>query len=364
MKPKLYLAAGVVLTLAFVLVLGTAAAQPASPCDIQFITLTGNTIRVSPTGVDDTANIQCAFDWAIDRGPGMTVRLTPGTFHTAQIYVYDFYGSFRGSGADKTVIVNLPNLFVTPVNGWLNPPSSDNPLAILFSFINGRVVIADLAIHIDDHDGHMTTGWAISGDWGSYTFYEMDMAIVITGTKAEALVTRILIEGEPLANYDVPYSLRNGIYYQGLYNEGLMSPVTGAYRVTNSTFKTMGSGTPLFNLKDASILVSHNRYEDGIYMMDVADFVDSTIEIASNQGETLIGMTFDSGWLPEITGTRIVVRNNEFAGNYGVIFWDTATFGVGNTCLIKSNDFRQILEGSVLLLGPGTDQCVLKNNKE
>lgn len=66
-----------------------------NPCDPAYVVRTGKSIRVSPTDVDDTANIQCAFDWANARGPGMTVRLTPGTFHTAQIYIYDFVGSFR-----------------------------------------------------------------------------------------------------------------------------------------------------------------------------------------------------------------------------------------------------------------------------
>ena len=83
MKPKFYLAASVVLMLVFVLVSGTAAAQPPNPCDHDYVVRTGNIIRVSPTGVDDTDNIQCAFDWAIAEGPGMTIRMLPGTSRAA-----------------------------------------------------------------------------------------------------------------------------------------------------------------------------------------------------------------------------------------------------------------------------------------
>lgn len=363
MKPKSFVAAGVMLTLAFVLVLGTAAAQPARPCNPAYVGLNGNTIRVSPTGVDDTANIQCAFDWAIDRGPGMTVRLAPGTFHTAQIYVYDFHGSFRGSGADKTLIVNLPNLYVTPVNGYFNLPSADNPLAILFSFVNGRFEIADLAIYMDDHDGNMTTGTTISGDWGSFTYYNFDAAIYITGTQADARVTRIMVEGEPIENPDdLQFTANDAVIYANVFAQDSPPPLSGSFRVTNSTFKTTGAGTSVGNVKDASILISHNTFEGNFEMFNGQDYVDSAIEIASNHGETIIGIFFDS--VPEVTGTKFVVRNNEFAGEYGVIFWYSVTFGAGNTCLIKSNDFRQVLEWSVLLLGPGTDQCVLKNNRE
>ena len=360
MKPKFFLAAGVVLMLAFVLVLGTAAAQPANPCDPAFVGRTGKIIRVSPTEVDDTANIQCAFDWANARGPGMTVRLTPGTFHTAQIVVNDFNGSFRGSGADKTLIVNLPNLYVTPLDGFINPPSADNPLPFLFSFIDGRFVIADMAVHVDGHEGNVTTGWSVSGPSG-FTTYELIAAFLISGTQADAWVTRILIEGEPLENTLFGYSAINGIYYEGIIG-AIPLPLSGSYRLSRSTIKTVGSGSPIANLKDASVSISHNTYEDAFVMMDAADFVDSTIEIASNKAETFIGIDFWQYMLSEDVGTKFVVRNNRFAGTYGVIF--EQTIGAGTTCLIKSNDFRQILDTSVLLIGAGTDQCVVKNNRE
>ncbi len=362
MKTKFYLAAGVVLTLAFVLILGTAAAQPANPCDPAFVARTGKIIRVSPTGIDDTANIQCAFDWANAKGPGMTVRLTPGTFHTAQIVVNDFHGSFRGSGANKTVIVNLPNLYVTPLNGFDNPPSAGNPLPFLFSFIDGKFVIADLAVHIDAHEGNITTGWAVSGIFGTFSAYELAAAIVISGTQADAWVTRILVEGEPLENSLLGYSTINGIYYEGIIG-AIPAPLSGSYRLTNSTFRTVGSGSPIANLKDAFVLISHNTYEDAFLMTDGVDFVDSTIEIASNRADSFIGISFSvNAMLPTTLGTSFVVRNNRFAGSFGIIF--EQTIEEGTTCLIKSNDFRQILDTSVLLLGPGTDQCVLKNNKE
>jgi hypothetical protein len=363
MKIKFFIVASVLLMLAFVLVLGTAVAQPTSPCDPAFVARSGKVIHVTPTGVDDTANIQCAFDWANDLGPGMTVRLQPGTFHTAQIFVNDFVGSFRGSGADKTLIVNLPNLYVTPVNGGFNLPSADNPQAILFSFINGRFVIADLAIFIDDHDGNMTTGTTIAGDWGSFTYYHFDAAIYITGTQAEAKVTRILVEGEPIENPDyLQFTANDAVIFANIFAPDSPPPISGSVRVTNSTFKSTGAGTSVGNVKDASILVSHNTFEGNYEMFNGQDYVDSEIEIANNYGETMIGIFFDSE--PEVTGTKFVVRNNKIAGDYGVIFWDSVTFGAGNTCLIKSNDFREVLYESVVLLGAGTDQCVLKNNRE
>ena len=203
-------------------------------------------------------------------------------------------------------------------------------------------------------------GMSVSGPSG-FTAYELIAAFLISGTQADAWVTRILIEGEPLENTLLGYSAINGIYYEGIIG-AIPQPLSGSYRLSRSTIKTVGSGSPIANLKDASVSISHNTYEDAFVMMDAADFVDSTIEIASNKAETFIGIDFWQYMLSEDVGTKFVVRNNRFAGTLGVLF--EQTFGAGTTCLIKSNDFRQILDTSVLLLGPGTDQCVVKNNRE
>ncbi|MHC4708932.1 MAG: hypothetical protein ACYTA3_00520 [Planctomycetota bacterium] len=40
------------------------------------------TFTVSPTGADDTDNIQAALDGCVAEGPGCTVELTEGTFQT------------------------------------------------------------------------------------------------------------------------------------------------------------------------------------------------------------------------------------------------------------------------------------------
>ncbi|MFX1589331.1 MAG: hypothetical protein ACFFC1_14350 [Promethearchaeota archaeon] len=42
---------------------------------------------ISPSGRDDTANIQAAFDAAIAAGLGSTVQLTSGQFYTNNIFV-------------------------------------------------------------------------------------------------------------------------------------------------------------------------------------------------------------------------------------------------------------------------------------
>ena len=60
--------------------------------------LAATTITVTPSGGDDTAAIQAAFDAAVQAGPGSTVQLTAGHFYTNDILVQNFRGYFKGAG--------------------------------------------------------------------------------------------------------------------------------------------------------------------------------------------------------------------------------------------------------------------------
>ena len=64
--------------------------------------LAATTITVTPSGGDDTAQIQKAFDKAVEAGPGSTVRLTAGHFYTNNILVQNFSGCFKGAGEGET----------------------------------------------------------------------------------------------------------------------------------------------------------------------------------------------------------------------------------------------------------------------
>jgi hypothetical protein len=107
---------------------------------------------VLPTGVDDTANLQSAFDTAVALGPGVTVQLVAGTYHTRQIAVNNFRGSFAAAGADSTVLTNLPNLVVKQPSDSLNtlptPATGANPWPTLVAFADGNFVVSDMGMNI------------------------------------------------------------------------------------------------------------------------------------------------------------------------------------------------------------------------
>lgn len=75
-------------------------------CGASEVKLGSNYIQVAPSEVDDTENIQCALDLAVEqRIP--EIRLTRGDFFIGALLVRGFSGTLQGSGQDHTRIYLL-----------------------------------------------------------------------------------------------------------------------------------------------------------------------------------------------------------------------------------------------------------------
>lgn len=334
---------------------GTDAALASIDCDPDFIVQEGSRFTVLPTGTDDTANLQCAFDAAVDAGPGSEVRLLAGAYHTAQIVVNEFHGSFYGAGAGRTDVFNLPNLDVAPGDYYLSPPSADNPWPILFSFMGGDFSISELALRITGDEP--TQEWWL-GDMGP--FYELACGVMIQGPEAHAEISHVLVQGEVKEESLFGYNLGNGIFFEG-WMEWLgqpSPPISGSFSVHHSTFRTHCWGSPILNVSNASVVVSHNDYEDMFIAMDGGDLVDTSLEFSHNrvQGGP-IGLDFYDYILPEHVGSTYLVTNNLFRTEWvGVAF--EQTFGEGNQCLLLGNNVQQV--GDIgIFLGEGTTGCTV-----
>jgi len=351
MKTKFFLTVFILVALVIPFVSSTGRVSADSACDSAYVTQAGTTLKVTPTGVDDTANLQCAFDEATAMGTGVKVQLSSGTFHTAQIVVNGFYGRFSGAGMDNSVVMNLPNLYVTPENMYFNAPSADNPWPSLFAFIGGDYVISDLAIHISGDNG--TTGWTIFGIDPPIT--ELAHGIAILGTQANARFDRVLVEGEPTSNSLLGYNLINGIFFEGFIGE-YPDPISGAFEVYDSRFHHVGSGTPVSNLSNTRVVISHNIFDEVVFGMDGGDFVYSSLEFSHNHVNAVLGLDLYNIFAAEDVGANFLVKNNVFRGELGPIF--EQTFGEGNKCLLLGNDVQNVTDIGVYL-GPDIKECTV-----
>lgn len=331
---------------------GTGAATAASKCNPAFVTQQGGLFTVLPTGTDDTANLQCAFDAAVNAGPGSEVRLLPGAYHTAQIVVNQFQGSFSGAGADETAVFNLPNLYVAPGDFYLNPPSAGNPWPLLFSFVDGDFSISELAFRIIGNEP--TQAWTIYGI--DPPLHELACAVCILGTEAHAEISHVLVEGEIKEDTLFGYNLGNGIYFEGWIGEP-SPPISGSFSVHDSTFRRHTWATPVLNLKNASVVISHNDYENTFVAMDGGDLVDSSLEFSHNKVKGLIGVNLYNSFIPEEVGSTFLITNNVFDVEVVGVDLDQ-TFGEGNQCLLLGNNVKKAADIGIYL-GPGITGCTV-----
>jgi hypothetical protein len=351
MRTKLFLTVFIALAFGAAIVWGTSAVSADTGCDNDYVKRTRKTVTIKPTGTDDTANLQCAFDVAVSLGAGAQVRLKSGTFHTGQIVVNGLNGKLKGAGLKNTIVTNLPNLYVTQEDFYFNPPSADNPWPSLFAFVEGNFTVSDLAIHISGDNG--TTGWTIFGIDPLIT--ELAHGIAILGPEANAQFEHVLVEGEPADNTLFGFNLINGIFYEGFIGEN-PAPVSGNFTVKNSTFRAVGSGTPISNLSDATVTVSHNDFEGVYFAMDGGDFINSAYVFSHNNIDAITGLSLYNGFATEDVGSTLLIEKNTFRGETGI---DLAqTFGEGNTCEISKNDFQGVT-GTKINLGDGVTGCIV-----
>lgn len=330
-----------------------------SACDSMYVVLTGKTYTVKPTGVDDTPNLQCAFDEAVAAGAGAKVELSSGTFHTAQIVVNNFYGTFKGNGAKNTVIINLPNLYVTPVDFYLSPPSAENPWSALFAFTGGNFLISDLAIHIVGQEP--TTGWTVFGI--DPPLKELSSAIVILGSQAHAEINRVLLEGEETDGWLFRYNLINGIFFEGFSGQYPWLPISGSFKVHHSVFQTQDSALPVYNLSNTTVVISNNDFEGNLSATLVSDLVNSRFEFSYNYVKGTIGVDFYTSDIPADTGSDFLIKNNVFQVDVVGVALEQV-FGEGNKCLLQGNNVQNVTDLGIYL-GPGTTGCTVVggNNK-
>lgn len=145
--------------------------------------------------------------------------------------------------------------------------------------MGGNFQVSDLGIHITGTTP--TTGWTI---FGLPTLYWMAHGFVVLGTRANAVFSRVDVEGEYAPSATADFNLGNGIFFEGFIGE-VSPPISGSLVLLDSTFRNLESSAPIFNVSDASIQISRNNFQDGFDAMDVGGLLNSRYEFSFNTVE-------------------------------------------------------------------------------
>jgi hypothetical protein len=239
------------------------------------------TIIVKPSGSDDTAAIQAAFNAAVKAGPGSIVQLSAGQFYINTVFVKDFRGTFQGAGEGKTVIDTVGTL---PVN------TAIEPWPFIIGFQGGSVSVCGMSFNITaPSPGESWYMWgsastALGADVlltgsassafdqvsftdgaGDYNGYDVADDIVITGSQVYSTDPESL--GAPIALAPTggcdsvsrcSFTGDAGIWVDGL-TAGRMT--VGGCAAQQNVFNDFAAGCYFFDNSNSDIAVSCNRMQ-------------------------------------------------------------------------------------------------------
>ena len=115
----------------------------AQDCDSSYVDFSSEgEVKIEPTSVDDTENIQCAVDEAIQLGKAK-ISLQKGEFLLGtSISLVGFTGEFSGVSKTSTIVKTIPN-------SWECSNGTDTQEQ-LFRVANGSVQFATMSVVADD----------------------------------------------------------------------------------------------------------------------------------------------------------------------------------------------------------------------
>ena len=328
-----------------------------------------NTYFVKPNGVDDTAEIQAAFN-ACGSRPGCTVQLVAGTYYVGQIAVFGFHGRFVGMGQGVTNIQALPNLpspnpadntDTTPFWAALPTPASastPNPWPALFTFVNGAFVISGMSINepytattCTSTTPCPTLGWDDAVEGGPSTDTALLSAIIITGETQSVTIDHLTVTAATTSNMATAIFDGGLLLPEGWTNLSDETPLAGTFSLTNSEFTE--NNPMIYNVVNAVVVVSHTTVEGSPAALFVQDVSNSKIVATENQG------------------TDLPIAAAVFA--YQSVFKPACTAAITSNCLLPStiyvtdNNFQVNQGGSGVALidfgTPSTLSAVVTGNK-
>ncbi len=342
----------------------------------------GDVFFVSPSGGDDTDNIQKAFDDAIAAGPGAVVELGPGQFYCHNIVVKGFEGTFRGAGMDVTRIDVIRGL--DPGGPPITKSGSlqYGEWTAFFQFEDADITIMDLGFEITPFVP------AEPCFWSGFTSDDLAFIVLLMGHTQYSRFERVEFKGNagPLMGYNtrVGAMITGGHYNEWDKMTWYSEPNTGRHTFSNCVFDYVLQGMMVWGLTDGELLVggnagSRNQFKSSVWPFVIIDHVNSIADISYNDITNVMGIgvycrqwekprargePFD--WNPGTSDWYIAHNSIQCSGGPvdGVILEDWVSFFIGRKALAATVTGNKISMNSDLggIHGYAVQGAVISNN--
>ncbi len=282
------------------------------------------TFIVSPTGADDTVNIQAAFNAAVAAGPGSIVQLTAGQFYCDNIFVEEFHGTFKGMGKDVTIIDTLRGL--DPNAPGLEHIGSGIYL-FFFGFDGGDIKISDMTFDITAEMPAELWEWPWDPDGlGWNERYDVGNIVRIMGD-ANSAFERVGFRGHERTLLELngeSYNVELAVVISDpqLYDEGTdwvtCEPITGTHTVSHCSFEYVDESIDVACLVDGTVRVGGsppkgNFMDGGALPLIFWDLSNSKLELSYNEihAEGWSGILISGGELSLCLPSKFFIHHND-----------------------------------------------------
>ena len=310
-------------------------------CDDAFVQLDSDSlvIKVTGTGGDDTANIQCALDVAVSTGIP-TVALASGEFYISSITIENFNGTLQGHTKTTTFI----NTRDRSVDCDLMISEGREPSVI--KFVKGEPRIRYMTIRAShtcmgdypiSNVLHFTGKSANSADCSNDTLFGAVDRVILDGLN---------IDNAPLTGVSVEP--------ESTYLGGCQNTLLGTFKLNRSTVQNFYWGVLTIMKSGAQVDINFNEFHHSSQAIGLYD---------TNQNTTITSNKFFGENTPDYdyfaiavnaldeagpTTTRVVIDNNEFnVSSQAESEWYSYAIAIHNhvrpvnvSCIVTNNRFN------------------------
>ena len=289
------------------------------------------TWTILPTGSDDTANIQYAFDNAV---PGDMVYLSAGQFYCTHLDVENFHGTFKGTGPTTTIDVISGGPFIydyyIPYGLQWN---------YFIRFVYGDFSICDLRFDITPLNP------ADPWNWFGYQTSIGDI-LFIDGSNVNAHIERVEFRA-----HEGTMNGRNVAEAIAFWSGNVYEYVSGSLTVSHCSFENVDVGILAERVAYSEISIVHNTITDGSIGVLISEGYNCEILIHSNEFTDMS----DSALYNQLTDNTVFKNNHiKGSGQAGIMI------SYSTDCLVLGNNLVHFDATLVdILLFYGTSQCTV-----
>jgi len=257
-------------------------------CDPGYVHLPdkAQVIKVAPTGLDDTYNIQCALALAQQKGIPV-VQLEAGTFYISSIDIEDFKGTFQGKTIEETTIQVLDRSIDCSDMEFFGR----NAAAIIFRRGEPRIRFMTIKANSPcEADYPLYAILHFTGGWSSDTRCNNEVIF--------AVVDRVRIDGTG-SNIDTIFA---GVVVspEGDQLGGCNTTLLGTFKLNRSSIFNVFAGLQTTMKSLAQVDINFNEFRGTQLTVNIID---------SNQSTTISGNTF-FGASSAVDAYRSILVNN------------------------------------------------------